>query len=135
MSKMRILKTRVFERWARKIKLLDWQLYEALEQITSGLYDANLGGFLYKKRIAMDNKGKSGSLRTIIAYKVEDKAFFLYGFTKNQRENITETEMIALKDLAKLYFSCTDEQITIAVKNKKLIEVRLDEKKHIKKRS
>ena len=81
------------------------------------------GGHLYKKRIAIDGKGKRGSLRTIVAFKKEDKAFFVYGYAKNSIENITEAELEALKELAKIYFSYGDVGINNAVKSKKFIEV------------
>ena len=120
---MRILKTKAFHRWAKKINLHDEHLRQAIAQIEQGLFDANLGGYLYKKRIAIGSKGKSGGLRTIIAFKKEDKAFFIYGFAKNSKGNINEEELTALKDLAKVYFSSGDKLIEDAIKNNKIIEV------------
>jgi hypothetical protein len=120
---VRIFKTKAFQRWADKINLNDEILFQSIEQMQNGQYEANLGGFLYKKRIAIGNKGKSGGLRTIIAFKKDDKAFFVYGFAKNNIGNINEAEMIALKYLAKIYFLYSNEQIELAIKNIKIIEV------------
>jgi len=120
---VRIFKTKAFQRWAEKINLHNESLLQAIVQLQHGQYEANLGGHLYKKRIAINNKGKSGGLRTIIAFKKEDKAFFVYGFAKNRIENIYEAEIIALKDLAKIYFLYNDEQIKNALINKTFIEV------------
>lgn len=122
-SFVRIFKTKFFNRWANKINLRDGALLQAIEQMQQGQYEAGLGGFLYKKRIAIDGKGKRGSLRSIVAFKKEDKAFFVYGYAKNSIENITEAELEALKELAKIYFSYSTTSINNAVKSKKFIEV------------
>ena len=65
-----------------------------------GLVDANLGGNLYKKRVAAPGRGKRGSYRTLAAFKPGDKAFFVYGFAKNERANINDKEERALKAIA-----------------------------------
>lgn len=62
-----------------------------------GLVDADLGGHIFKKRVALEGRGKRGSVRTLLAYKVADKAFFVYGFAKNTRANISDRELKALK--------------------------------------
>lgn len=91
--------------------------------MNSGLYDANLGGNVYKKRVPLANKGKSGGARTIIAFKVNDKAFFIYGFAKNRQENVNEKELKALKKLAKVYLGLTDKDIIEAIRLGNLIKV------------
>ena len=82
---MRVFKTRWFHRWARKERLSDEALVSAVGEMEQGLIDADLGGNVYKKRVAFPGRGKSGSTRTIVAYRVEDKAFYMYGFAKNKR--------------------------------------------------
>jgi hypothetical protein len=49
---MRIFKTRLFAKWARKEKLTDRLLQQAIHEMEQGLLDADLGGCVYKKRIA-----------------------------------------------------------------------------------
>src|SRR3989338_4597375 len=51
-------------------------LINAIDEITRGLFDANLGGHIYKKRISIGSKGKRGGARTIIAYKAHNKSLF-----------------------------------------------------------
>jgi len=77
---MRIFKNKVFSKWAAKERVSDKALKAAIQEIGNGLVDANLGGNVYKKRVAIGGKGKSGGVRTILAFKVDDKAFFIYGF-------------------------------------------------------
>ena len=81
-----------------------------------------MGGNIYKKRIALGNRGKSSGARTIVAFKIKDKAIFLYGFPKNERGNITQKEEIALKGLAEFFLGRSDNEIDNAIKNKTNLE-------------
>lgn len=121
---MQIFKNKDFHRWSRKSKLTDDLLYRSITDVRQGRYEASLGGNIYKKRIGLRGRGKSGGVRTIIAFKKDDKAFFIYGYEKNVRSNITDKEEKALKALAKIYFNFTDAQINKAVKSGELIEVK-----------
>jgi hypothetical protein len=120
---MRVLKNKPFSQWAKKLKISDTTLLTAIIEMTNGLYEANLGGHIYKKRLPLGHKGKSGGARTIIAFKVGDKAIFVYGFSKGEKSNISKKEEDGLKDLAKVYFGYDEDQIKKAIKNKILIEV------------
>lgn len=77
---MQIFKTRLFDRWANTEGVSDQALMKAAAEINEGLVDAALGGNVYKKRVAKPGQGKSGGYRTILAFKIKDKAFFMYGF-------------------------------------------------------
>jgi len=127
---MRVLKTKAFSQWAKKLKISDAILLTAINEMQYGLYEANLGDYIYKKRLALGHKGKSAGARTIIAFKSGDKAFFIYGFSKSEKSNISQKEEDALKDLAKIYFNYDEEQLKKAIKAGILIEVRPNEKVH-----
>ncbi|BBB14841.1 uncharacterized protein RVIR1_03180 [Candidatus Rickettsiella viridis] len=122
---MRIFKNKAFSRWVKEQKLTDLSLKKAIQEIGDGLYEANLGGSLFKKRIILGNRGKSSGARTIVAFKLNNSAFFIYGFAKNERSNITLREEHALKALAKVYFSYNEKQINRAIEMGELIEVLL----------
>jgi hypothetical protein len=124
---MEIFKTRRFDRWAHSEELTDKMLTLAVAEMNSGLVDASLGGGVYKKRVAKLGHGKSVSYRTLLAFKIRDKAFFMYGFSKNQRENITSRELVALKRYASELFGYSEIQLNKALKNGELIEVKDDE--------
>ncbi len=94
---MRIFKSNAFNKWATKERLSDNALRAAVVEIERGL----MGGHVFKKRVAVDGRGKSGGVRTLLAYRANNKAFFVYGFAKNARANISEDELKALKNLAK----------------------------------
>ncbi len=99
---MRVFKNRAFSKWAVKEGLSDKALLVAVDEIERGLIDADLGGHVVKKRVALAGRGKRGGVRTLLGYKVENKAFFVYGFAKNARANINADELKALRHLAKV---------------------------------
>jgi hypothetical protein len=120
---MRIFKTKWFTKWALKEDLKDNILLEAIKEMEQGLIDANLGSNVFKKRIAKEGHGKSGSTRTIIAFKINNKAFFMFGFAKNQKDNINQKELKALKDYASILLNLTNEEIKKAIEDNEFTEV------------
>ena len=80
-----------------------------------------------KKRVTLGGRGKSAGVRTIIVYQVYDKAFFIYGFAKNARGNISKDEQKALKHLAQTYLNYNDQQLQHLVQTGTLIEVQNNE--------
>jgi hypothetical protein len=119
----RVFKTRVFERWMQKIDLSDDLLLNAVDEMERGLIDADLGGGVFKKRIALPNRGKSGSVRTLIATNKNDRWFFMVGFEKNQRDNIGKIELIALKESAKTMLTMSEAKLDSVLKTHSLKEI------------
>ena len=120
---MRVFKNGVFNRWADKESILDSQLITAVNEMQNGLVEADLGGGVYKKRIAMQGKGKSTSYRTLLAYKLENNAFFLYGFAKSKQDNISKNELRALKLLAKQLQNYGKQELDDLIAKRVLFEV------------
>lgn len=120
---MRIFKALPFIKWAKKERLTDELLSQAVHEIEQGLVDADLGGCVYKKRIALHGRGKSGGVRTILAYKSGDKVCFLFGYVKNEKVNLTSDEKTAAKKLAAEFFSYSENEIDQLLQNNVLIEV------------
>ena len=79
---MQIYQTKWFARWAKKEGLQEQSLRDAVTEMEQGLIDAHLGGSVVKKQVGVGARGKSGGVRTILTFKIKDKAFFLYGFAK-----------------------------------------------------
>jgi len=121
---MRIFKIRLFDKWARKEGVSDELLCQAVQEIEDGLFEASLGGNVYKKRIPLEGRGKRSGARTIVAYKIAGKAFFIFGFAKNDKANISDEEMKAAKILARELLGYTDGQLNKLVTDGKLIEVK-----------
>jgi hypothetical protein len=120
---MRIFKNKLFSRWAKKIGLENYALKIAIDEISMGLYEANLGGHLYKKRVGIKGKGKRGGVRTILTFKKDDKALFIYGFAKSDKENFDKDEENLCKKTAAVFLSWSNNNINTAIKNKEIIEV------------
>jgi hypothetical protein len=123
-----IYKTKVFDRWANEQGLTDQSLCQAIREMIAGLIDADLGGGLYKKRVARTGKGKSGGFRTLVATNRGDRWIFVFGFAKNERDNINKKEKDALKKLANYYLSLSLEALLKAQQSIELIEVKCHEK-------
>jgi len=121
---MRIFKTRGFSRFARKAGLGDPSLTESIARAGRGLLDADLGGGVIKQRIGRPSEGRSGGFRTIILFKLEVRAVFVYGFAKNERQNIGDDELRAFRDLAVVMLAYDEGEIATALENGALIEVR-----------
>lgn len=100
LKRMRIFKTKGLARFARREKIDDKSLREAIERAEQGLIDADLGGGLIKQRVARPGSGRSGGYRMVVGYRVTDRAVFLLGFAKKEQDNIAEDELLALRTIA-----------------------------------
>lgn len=87
------------------------------------MIDADLGGCLFKKRVALHGQGKRSGARTIVASKVKGSWFFVYGFLKNERDNISDIELKALQALGKQLLELNDVQLKKALKANEITEV------------
>jgi len=124
----RFNETRWFARWARKEGLAASSLWAAVQEMTHGLVDADLGGGLVKKRIGRPGQGKSGGYRTLVATNQGNRWVFVFGFPKSERSNIDKDETEVLKKLAAHLLSLTTQAVTKAKQAGELIEVDCDAK-------
>lgn len=120
---LRIFKNKPFARFAKKAEISDVSLCKAILNAENGLIDANLGGGVIKQRVARDGEGKSGGFRTMILFKTGTRAFFIYGFAKNEQDNISDDDLVALKKLANKMLNYSDAELTTAINQKLLIEI------------
>lgn len=111
MNKRRIFRTRPFTRWMRKTGVPEDALRIAVSEMANGLVEADLGGHLYKKRIRLPGQGKRGGGRVIVASHWRDRWFFLYGFAKNERSDVTDGDLKALRELAVSLLALSDSGI------------------------
>jgi len=123
-KKERVFKYTRFSRFAGKEGITDQELLEAVDQLEADQADANLGGDVYKVRIARQGEGKRGGHRVIVYFRNEFRTFFSYGFSKNDKGNISRKELKRFKEGAKLQFSLTDEQIEEHLRNGTFIEIK-----------
>jgi len=126
---VRIFKTRKFTRFARNENITDSALCEAIDRAERGLIDADLGGNLIKQRVARPGQGRRSGYRTIIAYRVENRAVFLHGFPKNAQENIAADELRAMKEAAAELLVISAKAVADMVKKGVWTEVMCDGRK------
>ncbi|MEN9474858.1 MAG: hypothetical protein RIS48_1578 [Pseudomonadota bacterium] len=119
----RVFKTRHFSRWMRKTDLTDAALCEAVNEMVAGLVDADLGGDVLKKRVALPGRGKRGGARTLVATRRAGRWFFVFGFEKNEKSNVSSTELEALQTLAAELLTLTSQQLDSAVEDGALQEI------------
>ena len=119
----RVFKTRHFSRWMRKTELTDEALCSAVTEMAQGLIDADLGGGVIKKRVGLAGRGKRGGVRTLVATNRGGRWFFVFGFEKNDRANIADDELEALKDIAAQLLARTGKQLDDAVRDGALQEI------------
>jgi hypothetical protein len=120
---MRIFKIKSFSKWAKSEGMTDAALQGAVHKMVQGLIDADLGAGIIKKRIALPGMGKRGGARTLLATNYGNRWVFLVGFTKGERDNITATELAALKLLGGDWLALSTAQIELALTQLKLIEI------------
>ncbi|AVO51080.1 hypothetical protein C6568_10775 [Melaminivora suipulveris] len=122
-----IFKRKDFARWQAREKLPDAALCEAVREMENGLVDADLGGFLYKKRVARPGGGKSGGYRTLLAARMGDRHVFLHGFAKSDRANITPDEKRALQFASKMFLELSGRALSQALMAGVLAEVHCEQ--------
>lgn len=108
---MKKLSTKWFKKWAKNANLSNQTLVKAIKNLEMGLSAPGLGNHLYKVRIKREHSGKSSGFRTIIVYKENDRAIFLYGFGKNEKDNIDKVELKYFKKLGKVLLELTSDQL------------------------
>ena len=115
---MKKLSTKWFKKWSKKTKLSNQNLLDAIDTLETGLSTADLGNHLFKVRIKREHSGKSSGFRTIVLFKADDRAIFLFGFGKNEKGNIDKNELQYFKTLGNDLFSLDYKQLEKAISKK-----------------
>src|SRR4051812_3317314 len=123
---MRIFKTKWLVRYARRERIADCSLKEAIERAGRGLIDTDLGGGIIKQRVARSGQGRSGGYRMLVAYRAGARAVFLYAFAKNERENINPDELLTWREIGALWLTKGERDIALAMAEGELEEVAND---------
>jgi len=120
---LRIFKTKWFDKFASKNSIDDLTLIEAIKRAKNGLIDADLGGGVIKQRIAREGQGKSKGYRSIIIIKYEQIAFFVFGFPKNERDNLRQDEVEEYRELARDLLSMPERDLSQGLSEGDFVEV------------
>jgi hypothetical protein len=127
---VRIFKTKWMARYARRERIADHSLREAIERAGRGTIDADLGGGIIKQRVARSGQRRSGGYRMLIAYRAGTRAVFLYAFAKNERENIDPDELLTLREIGATWLAANEKRIAQALEAGILHEVTNDEEEN-----
>ena len=123
---MRVFKTRGFARFARRERIKDDRLCEAVARAERGLIDADLGGGVIKQRVPRKGQGRSGGFRVIVVYRTSSRTVFIDGFAKSDRDNIEDDDLALFKDLAREFFGHNATMVQTLVETGAWIEVDCD---------
>jgi hypothetical protein len=112
----RVFKTRWFSKAAKKARIGDDELCEAVAEAMNGQAD-DLGGGVFKKRL---NRNMH---RSIILARGRTSWVYAYLFAKKDRANIDDDELRAFRDLADLYAAKSEHDLTRELEAKELVEI------------
>lgn len=127
---MRIFKTKWMVRYARRERIANSSLREAIERAGRGSIDADLGGGIIKQRVARSGQGRSGGYRMLIAYRAGARAVFLYTFAKNERESIDPDELLTLREIGAGWLAADATRIAHVLADGTLQEVANDDEEN-----
>jgi hypothetical protein len=118
-STLRVFASKPFMRFARRFGISDAELWQAVNED----YDADLGGGVFKFRLARQGEGTSGGARAIVAMKVGQRIVLMFGFEKKDQANIKTDELRAFRKAARVYLGYSEEEMTAIVREKSLSEI------------
>lgn len=124
---VKVYKTRRFGKFWKSEGLPDDKLWKAAREVADGDFDADLGGGVFKQRVARPGRGKSAGYRTLILHKRGEAYIFSYGFAKSEKANISDAELKALRELAEMYGKFGKSQFDAALEARDLTEVTSNE--------
>lgn len=116
----RVFGNKPFMRFARKFGISDEDLWDAAHEEP----DADLGGGVYKFRLAREGEGRSGGARSIVAMKKGQRMVMMFGFEKKDLSNIGARELKGFKTVAKAYLEGSEQQMDSLVKSGEFVELK-----------
>ncbi|PVE43201.1 addiction module toxin RelE [Limnohabitans planktonicus II-D5] len=120
---MQVFKNAWFTRFARKERISSDDLLDAVNRVSQGLFDADLGSGVYKQRIARPGQGRSKGYRSILLFRKDERCFFVYGYAKSELENITAQEEIQFRLMARHVLNLSQDQLALLMANGQFEEV------------
>jgi hypothetical protein len=128
---VKVFKTKEFVRFARREKVTDARLCEAVNRAVRGLIDADLGGGLIKQRIARPGQGRSGGYRALMAFRSGHRAVFVYGFAKSERGDIGPDELEFWRRISTAFLRMDEVRLVLMIDRLELKEVSCDEESDV----
>lgn len=120
-KRSRVFGNKSFMRFARRFGASDKELWDTAQ----GEPDADLGGGVYKFRLAREGEGSSGGARLIAAMKKGERIVMMFGFEKKDMANIDAKELKGFKKLAKIYLGLSELEMDSLVRSGELTEMKV----------
>jgi hypothetical protein len=124
---VRVFKSKEFAHFTRSERISDRLLCDAIKRADRGLIDADLGAGLIKQRVPRPGQGRSSGFRTLIVYRASERSVFVYGFAKNERDNIGDKEQQYWRRVAGALLGMDEAEIANAVSAGELMEITPDD--------
>lgn len=121
---MKVYLLDIFSKDIKKEDVSNIELIATAKEVVEGLYDAKLGHNFYKKRIALNNKGKRSSARTIVTIVINNSVIFLHYFKKNEKSNIKKSHQADLKKISIAFQGLDGNGINMLIEQSHLIEIK-----------
>jgi len=112
----RVFKTAWFAKAAQKARIPDAELLDAIAQAMQGQV-VDLGGGVYKKRL------NRNAHRAIILARHGERWVFQHLFAKRDQDNISASDLLGLRQLAKFYATFDDERIQQLLDDREWVEL------------
>jgi hypothetical protein len=124
-----LFKTKQFIHFARRECISDRSLAKVIARVGRGFLDTDLGGGLIKQRGPREGLGRKGGYQMLVAYEVQRRAVFLYGFAHREKDSIDPDQMSSFQEIAAAWLAANQAQIEAAIKALELQEVTDEEPK------
>ncbi|TCQ90478.1 MULTISPECIES: type II toxin-antitoxin system RelE/ParE family toxin [Rahnella] len=128
MNGLRIFVTEDFHDFMTDSKLWEKDILKSAHELANGLFDADFSGNIYKKRIAPTGRSKSGFGRALIAFRFDERIFFMAGWEKKNvpksGREISEPALRVFKSLARELLNISDMQLSKDLNLGLIIEVK-----------
>jgi len=77
--------TKQFSKWASKQNIPENKLVTAISEVQDGIFEANLGGYLYKKGFASKVRAKAAVRVPLFVTRKTTDPSFIHGFAKTRK--------------------------------------------------
>lgn len=124
---MRVYKTKGFVKFTEEEKIKDEWLIKALKKEEKKRESQNNKSHLSFPRVKREGKGTSGGYRTAVLLKLGDKAFFVDGYPRKEKDGFSEEEKRIYRGMAKKIFALDEAGLQTAINGGEFKEVKYDD--------
>ncbi len=114
-------------RYAISQRITDAELWDAFTRSLDPKVDCSLGHGLVRHRLPRPSRGRPLGFCSILAYRTDNRALFLYGFPRDRPDDLSQRDLIAYRDIATAFLELNNEAIDLLIAKGKFTEVHHDQ--------